>query len=114
MVFALVLPQPRHTEHLAHIRVPCKIKEWESVERELRNSKEEEFNEGGLQVEGCSLMKGQSPSGEEVFESGFLRVRAAFLFPLESLEPCCLWRVTAMCCVQLVESNWLCSPQVSA
>lgn len=37
VAFTLVLPQPRHTEHLAHIRLPCKIKEWESVESELRN-----------------------------------------------------------------------------
>lgn len=50
MIFTLVLPQPRRTEHLAHIRLPCIIKEWESVESELRNSSGKEFNEGGLQV----------------------------------------------------------------
>lgn len=52
MAFTLVLPQPRRTEHLAYIRLPYKIKDWESVESELRNISGKEFNEGGLQVEG--------------------------------------------------------------
>lgn len=52
VAFTLVLPQPRHTEPLAHIWLPCKIKEWESVESELRHSSGKVFNEGGLQGEG--------------------------------------------------------------
>lgn len=43
-----------------------------------------------------------SLSRTEVFESGFLRIKVAFIFPLESLKHHCLWMVTARftCCEQ--------------